>query len=313
MGADPWARGAIRLRDVPFSGPEIVDAVNRGSGARYQLLLQFPRGEFGAWLVRDPDRGIAVLKCRLLDDWREPLGSVTRIVDSLKERGYPAPRILASGFDEAIGTWYLHERLSGETPPELNADLIPSVVEVSALQRGHDLAATERRSAFDWTRHVRSMVESDEWTTIAIGHSDTAASLAREIARVVEDRVSAVARADDFVHGDFLVSQLLVDGRRITGVTDWEQAGYGDRAQDLALLFLNVHTQASRHHHQPDATILRDVCRAAIDASSAEAVSVFLAYEILSMLSFVIERNPRHVPWRLEVGRAVWNNFHTLV
>lgn len=37
-----------------------------------------------------------------------------------------------------------------------------------------------------------------------------------------------------FVHGDLIPGSLLIDGDRLSGIIDWDRAGRGDVAQDLA-------------------------------------------------------------------------------
>ncbi len=41
-----------------------------------------------------------------------------------------------------------------------------------------------------------------------------------------------------FVHGDFQVDHVFVDGIEITGVLDWSEAGQGDALHDIAILTL---------------------------------------------------------------------------
>lgn len=43
-----------------------------------------------------------------------------------------------------------------------------------------------------------------------------------------------------FLHGDFRMGNLLVDGGRIAGILDWEMAGHGDPLADLAWCFIPV-------------------------------------------------------------------------
>ncbi len=41
-----------------------------------------------------------------------------------------------------------------------------------------------------------------------------------------------------FVHGDFQVAHVFVDGDEVTGVVDWSEASRGDALFDLAVLTL---------------------------------------------------------------------------
>jgi aminoglycoside phosphotransferase (APT) family kinase protein len=48
------------------------------------------------------------------------------------------------------------------------------------------------------------------------------------------------AAAPAFVHGDFRMGNLIVDGDRLEAVLDWEMAGPGDPVSDLAWCFLPI-------------------------------------------------------------------------
>jgi aminoglycoside phosphotransferase (APT) family kinase protein len=310
---DPWALGAVRLRHAAVTGSDVLAAVNRSRGGGYQLVRQFPHGEFGAWLVRQPADELGVLKCRYGTDSRDRIRSVAAIVASLAERGYPAPTVLDSDYDRSVGTWYLVEYLPGETPSELDARLAADIRRIVELQADHSLPADERARSFDWSDHVRSRtIDDPTWIDIALRHSDESAALARSIMAAIEPHANTTLATNDVVHGDLLASQLLVSHGRVTGVIDWEQTGIGDRGLDLVLLFLNAHAQASRRSHDPDPEVLASLLTAAIQASGEAAVTIFLAYQILSMVSFVIEYRARTLAWRIRLGHEVWNSFERL-
>jgi aminoglycoside phosphotransferase (APT) family kinase protein len=310
---DPWALGAVRLRDSEVADADVVAALNLATGERYELVRRFASGEFGAWLVRAPGGELCVLKCRFGVDWRERIESVAGIVDALIARGYPAPSVMRWDYDSRVGTWYLVRFLRGQTPSELTPRLVRDLHPIIALQARHGLDRDGRLRAFDWSERVRSMtIEDPTWMDIALSHSAETATLARVVAAALDAHAGTPIPSNDFVHGDLLASQLLVSDGRISGIIDWEQAGIGDRGQDLSLLFLNAHVQASRRGHEPDETVLASLMNGALDASGEGAVAIFLAYEILSMLSFVIARNPRHIAWRLGLGFQVWNSFQRL-
>jgi aminoglycoside phosphotransferase (APT) family kinase protein len=74
---------------------------------------------------------------------------------------------------------------------------------------------------------------------------------AQRVARIADSiRGEASVGPTVPVHGDFYESQLLVDGRSITGLLDVDGAGPGDRLDDLACLLghLSVLATVDRQH-----------------------------------------------------------------
>jgi aminoglycoside phosphotransferase (APT) family kinase protein len=110
---------------------------------------------------------------------------------------------------------------------------------------------------------------------------------------------------DDVVHGDFLATQLLVRGSRLSGVVDWDAAGRGDRCQDLALLFYNAFAQADRHKHPVNQSVISELAAYSTALCGVDRFSWFIAHEILVTQAFVVEHNSRHLLWRTNLGRRV--------
>ena len=117
----------------------------------------------------------------------------------------------------------------------------------------------------------------------------------------------------DAVHGDMIISQLMVDPRgHLVSVIDWDEAAYGNRAIDLALLFQNVEVQGDRTSIRPEKAVVRALAERGLQIA-ADGFEAAIHYHVLKMLAFVLAHNPRHVEWRLDVANRVLHNLDTAV
>jgi aminoglycoside phosphotransferase (APT) family kinase protein len=278
-------------------------------GVRYEVVRKLPGGAWGAWLVRGGDGRVAVLKCLWDADWRDRIASASRVVDVLASRGAPVPRYLVSGYTPELGTWYAQEYLSGQRIEQLSASLLADVFSLNDMQAGAD---ESHRELFNWSAHLQSVIEQDapRWLALLRSESRRAARLANEIDALFRREESTELTVSDFVHGDFLATQLLSeDGVRLTGVIDWDAAGVGDRAQDLSLLLYNLYAQAGRLGVEPNDRVIEAVVRRGVEVSRPESFGTYLAYEVLDALAFVILKNRRHVNWRVSLGERALEAF----
>jgi hypothetical protein len=278
-------------RDI---GPALAAANQRGT--RWQLDGRLGEGGWGgAWRVRDAAGGVAVLKCVWDHDWRGRLASAARVVDTLYARGAPVPRFLASGHIPGVGTWYLQELIDGARVDALDCALVGDVVAFTDLQAGGQDSAVE---LFDWSAHAAAQIAEDPAGDLAraAGHDERLAVVAAWLAQ------QPAGRPVDLVHGDLLASQLLARNGRLAGVVDWDGAGRGERAQDLALLFYNAHAQADRLDRPLDDAVVEGLARAAIERTQSAAFGRYLAWEALQTVGFVLAHNTRHVEWRVSLA-----------
>ena len=65
-------------------------------------------------------------------------------------------------------------------------------------------------------------------------HTQCAPELADRLRTFAEPARGSRLPSNDLVHHDFNLSNVLVDGSNVQGVVDWDDAGRGCRAQDLA-------------------------------------------------------------------------------
>jgi hypothetical protein len=84
----------------------------------------------------------------------------------------------------------------------------------------------------------------------------------------------------------------------------------GDRAMDLALLFLNVHTKGDRLGSGTDPALAIEIGKRGHTVSSS--VPAHLAYQLAVMLTFVATRNPKHIAGRTHLAHRVLDAFERL-
>lgn len=277
-------------------------------GALYSPVAKLPGGAWGAWLVRDQQDQVAILKCIWDSDWRLRLESARQVVEGLRTRNAAVPRYISSGFDPKVGTWYVQECLRGVRVEELDHRLLRQVVDFVSLQAG---IGTKLPGAYDWSRQLEQWMATQADSTIEVmrHHSREGRHLAPRLQSVIAAYGEERLRTDDAVHGDFLATQLLVHDGRLAGVVDWDGAGRGDRCQDLALLFYNAFAQADRRHHPVDHEVMLALGDHVAALCGAERFGWFLVYEILVTFAFLFERNPGNLAWRTQLGQRVMDGY----
>jgi Ser/Thr protein kinase RdoA (MazF antagonist) len=219
------------------------------------------------------------------------------------------PQFRAIGHLDGLGTWMLVDYLPGRPVSWLEPALLGDLLAFS-----DGLARDEPPPAgrFSWTAEVeRRLAPAAGWESVLEGDGVTR-PLVEDLERLVAATQPAGRRRSDLVHGDLLATQLLVDVHgALGGILDWDAAGYGERAFDLALLFLNCHVQASRHGRSLDRDVIERLHTAAT-LSSGASFGYYLAYHVIEMLSFVVRYNPAHVAWRAGLAREILTSLRAL-
>jgi aminoglycoside phosphotransferase (APT) family kinase protein len=171
-----------------------------------------------------------------------------RIMANLADSGIPVPRVIGAGTTPGGARFFVMERVPG-APLESEHD----AAELTPEQR-HALGLQVIRAlAHLHTLDPRSVGLSD------LGPKTSAPYLERQLRRMSTtwDRVGLASKHDVvwhearsrltaglptspppvvITHGDFRLSNLLVQGPRITAVLDWELCTLGDPLADLAWL-----------------------------------------------------------------------------
>ena len=157
--------------------------------------------------------------------------------------GVPVAEVVADGLDDPVlgSEWTIVEGLPGSADPRAildanDAALLDQVA--AALAAVHRMPAPES-AVPDVLADLRAAHE-------ALGQPHPVFDAA--FAALERDRGQVGPGAGDaFVHGDFRMGNLLVDGDRLTAVLDWELAHRGDPLEDLGWLCVRAW-----RFHRPD-------------------------------------------------------------
>ena len=154
--------------------------------------------------------------------------------------GVPVAEVVADGEDDdVLGVeWAILEALPGTADPRTILDANgPALLDdvAAALAAVHRMPATDAGAA-DVLAELRALHES-------LGQPHPVFEVA--FAALERDRPEPGSRG--FVHGDFRMGNLLVDGEQLTAVLDWELAHTGDQLEDLGWLCVRAW-----RFHRPD-------------------------------------------------------------
>jgi hypothetical protein len=115
-----------------LDAPAVVAALQRAGGPRVELVGPLTGGAVGAWLVRRPDGGEAVLTWApsLPDDEQSSTLSVAiAMMELAATNGMPVPRYLAVVTLDDGGVAVLQQRAPGRPPTEATVSLIDQLLE----------------------------------------------------------------------------------------------------------------------------------------------------------------------------------------
>lgn len=190
------------------------------------LALRFPRRQLAAQLILNEQRWLPHLKERL------PLA-------------IPAPVRIGAAQFQYPWAWSVTPWIEGEA-----ADLAPP-----------DANQGERLAAFFEALHKPAPADAPHNPYRSVPLSERAQVLADRLAKlhgrtaILDQRVhalwnDAVAAANDmaptWIHGDLHPRNVLVENGRLTGVIDWGDMARGDRACDLAAVWMLLPQLESR-------------------------------------------------------------------
>lgn len=245
---------------------------------QFSLVGRCPGGEYGAFVVTDPRGNRFVIKWRQDPNWVTQIEHATLITDRLRRAGCPAPRYVLSGVTGDGITFWLQTELPGQPLGALTATHVPRLLELNNLQAVRVVAEQ------NWQAMIFGTVfeDRDGWSNTLKRHSPDTAHLASAVTHWVAGLEGSRCEGNDVVHGDFTASNLLADGGEITGIVDWEAAGRGDRAFDLAcLLFYEYETED-----------VRDALEARLlELTSLETAKVYLVHMILRQVNWSIRHH----------------------
>jgi hypothetical protein len=223
-GADRlWQRAATRIRAATGWSLSLLGRAGSVADDRRTWLAQAGFGPAVVKAVASPFAGERAV-------W------AAAALPVLAGRGYPVPDVVWHGrLDER---WFLvvQTRLPGEPlnalGPAMLADLLALVERQAGL--GPALGGWD----VSWWLSVVLFDGWEGWWDIS---QDVAPQATRRLRQFIEPAWGHRLAAADVVHHDLNLSNILVRAGAITGVVDWDDAGAGSRATDLACLLFEWH------------------------------------------------------------------------
>jgi hypothetical protein len=227
----------VEIARVGSRGPSILEAVlaEAGLDARWPLLR--------AGVLVVPAHG-GILRVAI-GPGRLQIEDQAAALDALRAAG-PGERIASlvpwtlSRGRAGLADWSVEQRLSGARPTALDEPLLRECLDllVELFGLGDGVAPGPAAQA--------------DFVATVLGRERVEGIV--ELGRRVEDELDGVPRG--FGHGDFWAGNLLVEGRRLVGVIDWDSGGPG-RLPLLDLVHLRIAAEAGPNPDQWGPTLLR--------------------------------------------------------
>ncbi len=163
----------------------------------------------------------------------------------------PIPRVVATG-RTAGGCFAISERAHGRTldrlPPPVRAAVLPAALDtLDAIGRA-DVGTSAGYGPWDgagrgrftsWREALAELIENEtagfyrDWHAL-FRDSFLERGLYETLYRRMLQLAAACPEQRGLIHNDYHDENILADGRQITAVIDWAEAGYGDPLYDVA-------------------------------------------------------------------------------
>ncbi len=260
---------------------EALDYINAAHPAKaYTLKAQFSGGENqGAFLIVATDGTRDVLKLSRNPLWLNQIKRAKAATDHLRPLGYPAPTYgLLDATDR--GSFWIQNELPGEKLVNPTTEQIQNLINTIELQKDQVIFEVQGQ---DWCWYIGSVVFRGEsgHVRVLMQFSTVTSALVSRVEGLVTGLEGKVLPKLDLVHGDYSINQILATGPQITGVLDWDQAGYGDRTQDLIDLWYSL----------IDLPEPRDLVMSHLHTiSDPQVIKIFAAYKMLAVIAWHINK-----------------------
>ncbi|CAA9290846.1 MAG: hypothetical protein AVDCRST_MAG77-4662 [uncultured Chloroflexi bacterium] len=215
---------------------EVLAAVNALWGRRLRLLYRFPTGAEGVYAVEDDAEGERyALRYWLGAAHLEAVfAEIYQRLDRIRVRGVPVPRSIAGH----VGPAYveLAEWMDGAPPRETDDQLIDSVL---AVLRSMRHAAVGDGAA--WGPWLLSSIADEARDFFRPAKLRTAGGEGAAILSAAQGIMRRFApgdlMAEDIVHGDFGLANVLARAGAIVAVVDWSGCRDGSGCFDVTALW----------------------------------------------------------------------------
>ena len=196
-----------------------------------------PKVSRATWAVRTRGLGELVVKVRHGDRTDKKTEWCASRLPLLGARGYPVPEFVWHG--PLGGDWHVavQKRLPGRPVAALSGPLVDALLDLVERQAGAGIPAGDR----DFAGYIANVL-FDDWDEVwddAPRSCPAAGPLCERIRGWLQPVWGLRLPPADFTHNDLHLSNVLTDGKRITGVIDWDEFGLGTRALDLVVLGLD--------------------------------------------------------------------------
>lgn len=265
----------------------LAEAIAAEHGLRFTPRARFTSGlQGGAWLLVAGAGERAVLK------W-DPAWSPTHLrqladtVRRLRDAGHPTPPILATGTADGHA-YYVQAFADGVPSTPLDIRRTELLLDVLERQRGLEPLLDN-----DYRDHVRTTITDESamglrGRTTATGPAGRA--LVERYDALLAGHGCVALPGGDVVHGDFNSCNILLDGRRVSGVIDVADMGRGTRVFDYACLLREAHVEGYGD----------DVTRRIRAAAEAVAGPAVLAVCATAAAFFIVPFKQTHQPDALD-------------
>ncbi|HUD10968.1 MAG TPA: aminoglycoside phosphotransferase family protein [Candidatus Saccharimonadia bacterium] len=286
-----------------MSPESALELVNASENTTYTLNAQFSGGQDqGAFLLLNGDGKRAVLKLSRNPMWLSQVTRATAATSHLKALNYPVPTYIMSGSTDT-GTYWLQSELPGSVlvgPPTV--EQVTDLMRLIDLQKGQAISDLQGQ---DWDWYIADVVfqGEDGMVRALMKFSTDTSALVADIEGLVVGLQNKVLPKTDLVHGDMNMGQVLFQGPAVSGVLDWDQAGYGDRTIDLVSLWYSL----------MDAPEPRDlVMKHLLEISDAESIKIYAAHKMLAIVAWHINKVGGEVIAVVTQARAALDLLHKL-
>lgn len=257
----------------------VLERLNADMGTTYVLQGRVAGGEnHGATRLIDAVGSTFVLKVHDAQDILPRLHRAQAVTRRLRELALPVPEYVHIGLVGHTIYW-VQTALPGDSAMKLTVQQLETLLEWNAAQAGQAISAEQ-----DWSWYVRAVVFEGEsgWAATLRDYSAGTQALLVRLERLTAGRESALSRSTDIVHGDLCLGNILGVRGQLSGFVDWDAAGCGDRALDLAKPLFDVF-----ENRELCARLITEIVR----ISGYDALVVLLTYSILAQLDWSIRHH----------------------
>jgi aminoglycoside phosphotransferase len=263
-------------------GPEAaIDLINADQPVKYSLVGRLAGGEDqGAYRVVDATGQNAILKLSNNPRWADQVKRGRAATDHLRPLGYPVPTYTYIGASDSGSFWLETELVGGPVIGAPTADQIKNILQLVEIQGGQVISEVQGQ---DWVWYISDVVFRGESGNVRalMQFSPATSAIVTAAEGLVAGLQGTVLPKTDLVHGNFNISQIFFTNDQVSGVLDWDQAGYGDRAIDLVGLWYSV-------VGTPE--IADIVMQQLLAVSTKPAIYIYAVHKILAQLAWHINK-----------------------